>query len=104
PAAGACTCDNLMDEHLMIGAPDLRQCPDGWYHLRVTYRLFSLPAPLAAALAARTTPLETGPMLAWKFQYAPCEGAIGTSRPAWGRSPAAWKFQYAPCEGAIGAD
>ncbi|MHB9133040.1 MAG: hypothetical protein ACYDBB_18385 [Armatimonadota bacterium] len=77
PRAGACTCDNLMDEHLMLDAPDVRQCPDGWFHLHVAFRLFSLPAPLAAALAARTVPPDYGPMLAWKFQYAPTSGPIG---------------------------
>ncbi len=74
--AGAGTCDALMDEHLMVGVPDARHCPDGWFHLEITARLFSIPVPLAQALAARTTPLDFGPMLAWKFQYAPHDGPI----------------------------
>jgi len=74
---GAGTCDALMDEHMMLAVPDAAQCPDGWFHLHVKFRLFSLPAEMATHLAARTTPLEFGPMLAWKFQYAPHEGPIG---------------------------
>lgn len=75
---GATTCDNLMDEHFVINVPDARHCPDGWFRLHVKYRILSLPASLATALAERTTPLEYGPMLAWKFQYAPTNGPIGT--------------------------
>ena len=74
---GAGTCDALMDEHMMLGVPDAGHCPDGWFHLHVKFRLFSLPAALAAHLAVHTTPPDFGPMLAWKFQYAPTEGPIG---------------------------
>jgi hypothetical protein len=73
---GAGTCDALMDEHLMIHAPDARHCPDGWFRLHVVTRLFSIPPVMADALAAQTTRPEFGPMLAWKFQYAPHEGPI----------------------------
>jgi hypothetical protein len=77
PPVGAMTCDNLLDEHLMLAAPDARHCPDGWFHLNVQYRLFSLPQALAGVLCDEAQPLETGPFLAWKFQYAPTQGPIG---------------------------
>ena len=77
PAVGAGTCDALMDEHMMLALPSAANNPDGWFHISVTFRLFSLPSAMAAALASRTTPLDFGPMLAWKYQYAPNEGPIG---------------------------
>ncbi|MBI2193967.1 MAG: hypothetical protein HYU36_18475 [Planctomycetes bacterium] len=78
PPAGGATCDNLMDEHLMILTPDGRHCHDGWFHLRVRFRLFSIPQPLAEAISREAKELEFGPMLAWKYQYAPSRGPIGS--------------------------
>jgi hypothetical protein len=76
PHAGACTCDRLMDEHLMLVAPTADHATDGWVQMQVQFRLLSLPAPLACRLANEATPLDYGPMCAWKFQYAPTEGPI----------------------------
>ncbi|MHB9131539.1 MAG: hypothetical protein ACYDBB_10685 [Armatimonadota bacterium] len=76
PPVGACTCDNLMDEHLLVLPAGGMHNPDGWFHLQAQYRLFSLPHAMAEEIARQAQPVEYGPMLAWKFQYAPTEGPI----------------------------
>jgi hypothetical protein len=91
----------------MLAAPDARHCPDGWFHLNVRYRLFSLPQAMTGVLCDEAQPLETGPFLAWKFQYAPTQGSIGADlnraelpgQPFYGKAdfntPVSWEGPYA---------
>jgi len=45
------TCSQWYDQHIVMKAPKARES-DGLYHLRATYRLLSLPAPVARELEA----------------------------------------------------
>lgn len=70
PETGAVTCCGLQDEHIMVWPAAGRHArKTGWFELSAHYRLFSIPEALAQHLVDNAAWLETGPMVAWKFQY-----------------------------------
>lgn len=107
PPVGACTCDNLQDEHIVLCPPEGRQAePTGWFGLQCRYRIFSVPEPIMERAVERAQDLEHGPMLAWKFQYPAIpelpddlQGVQLPGSPFYGRSdfsePVSWDRPFA---------